>query len=215
MAKSGFGAGKIVLIVVGVAVVAVVAATVLGVVPGLSAYLGFAKQKNLGIVADKAAFDSAMKKAGVKATYPTTPIAVDQVGFHGTKPLDAVFTDDEISALINAYTEPFAYKVKTVQVVFHDGGKAEASAMVTYQGKDYPGYIAGDVAFHDGIISGTASKATGAGIPAGKYLGQAQDKALEFLNLQLGFPGLVVKTAQMSEGKVRVTGTVPATIFLP
>jgi len=212
MAKSGLGAGKIILIVVAVAAVGLVAATAFGMVPGLSAYLGFAKQQDLGINADKAAFDSAMQKAGIEAQYPDKPLPVAGLTVTGEKKLDAAFTDDEVSALINAFTEPFDYTVKNVQVVFHDGGRAEASAMVTYQGKDYPGYITGTVAYQGGQISGTASSATGAGLPAGKYLGQGQGKTLQFLNLQLAFPGLRIDTAQMSEGQIKVTGTVPAKI---
>lgn len=211
MAKTGLGAGKIFLIVTGVLVVAFAAATAFGMVPGLSAYLGFAKQKDLGIVADKAAFDSGMAKAGIAAEFPSAPVG--GVTASGKKKLDAVFTDDEVSAMINAYTEPFQYPVKSVQVVFHDGGRAEASAMVTFRGKDYPGYISGSVSLDGGRIGGSATSANGAGIPAGKYLGQAEDKTLQFLNLQLAIPGLVIETAEMSEGQVRVTGTVPESII--
>ena len=214
MAKTGLGAGKIVLIVAGVLVVVFVAATALGMVPGLSAYLGFGKQKDLGVNADQAAFVSAMQKAGIEAEYPASPVPVERVTTSGSKKLDAVFTDAEVSAMVNAYTEPFGYTVKNVQVVFHNGGQGEASAIVTYEGKDYPGYIAGNVALDGGRINGAASSANGAGIPAGKYLGQAQEKSLEFLNLQMAFPGLIIKTAEMSEGQVKVTGSVPEKIVV-
>ncbi len=109
MAKTGLGAGKIVLIVAGVLVVVFVAATALGMVPGLSAYLGFGKQKDLGVTADQAAFVSAMQKAGIEAEYPASPVPVGQVTTSGSKKLDAVFTDAEVSAMINAYTEPSGY----------------------------------------------------------------------------------------------------------
>ena len=214
MAKAGLGAGKVFLLVAGALIVVFVAATAFGMVPGLSAYLGFAKQKDLGIVADKAAFDAGMGKAGIEAEYPASPVSLGQVTADGTKRLDAVFTDDEVSAMINAYTEPFQYPVSSVQVVFHDGGRSEASAMVTYKGREYPGYIAGTVELAGGRIGGVATAANGAGIPAGKYLGEAQDKALQFLNLQLAVPGLVIETAEMSEGQVKVTGTVPEKIVV-
>jgi hypothetical protein len=213
VAKSGFGAGKIALTVVAVVVAGVVVATVLGVMPGLSAYFGFAKQKDLGTSGDKAAFDSAMQKAGVEAQYPTTPVPTSRLKVSGKKKLSATFTDAEVSALINAYVEPFEYNVRNVQVAFHSGRRGEASAMVTYQGRDYPGYITGTVSLEGGHISGTATAAQGGGVPAtGEWLQLGQDKSVDFFNLQLALPGLSIATAEMSEGEVTVTGTVPAKI---
>jgi hypothetical protein len=207
------GAGKIALIVIVTVVAGVVVATVAGVMPGASAYLGFAKQRDLGIKADKAAFDSAMVKAGIKAEYPATPVATGQLKVTGKKKLDATFTDDEVSALINAYVEPFEYNVRGVQVVFHDGGKGEASALVTYQGKDYPGYITGAVSLENGRVTGSATSANAAGIPAkGSWLSLGETKSIDFFNLQLAIPNLVIETAEMTEGQVRVTGTVPRSI---
>lgn len=213
MAKSGLGAGRIALIVGATVVAGVVVATAAGVMPGASAYLGFAKQRDLGVKADKAAFDSAMSKAGVKAEYPTTPVETTRLEVKGTKKLDATFTDDEVSALINAYKEPFEYDVRGLQVVFHAGGTGEASALVTYQGKDYPCYITGDAGFAGGRVSGKATAANGAGIPAqGSWLALGETKSIDFFNTQLAFPNLVIESAEMTDGAVRVTGTVPRSV---
>lgn len=210
--KKRFGAGKIVGIALLVMIVGVGAATAAGVMPGLSALAGTAKQKDLGVDASQAAFESAMGKAGVDANYPATPAAIGSVTVKGSKPLDATFTDDEVSALMNAYLVPFEYNVRGVQVVFHDGGNAEGSAMVTYQGVDMPGYIKGTVSW-DGRVSGTASAASAAGIPAnGSWLETGQNKTLQFVNLYFAVPGLTIESAEMREGEVHVTGTVPESI---
>lgn len=212
MAAGKMSAGKIIGIVALVVVGGVVVLTFLGYMPGLSALAGTAKQKDLGVQADKAAFESAMQKAGVAAEYPGTPVAVDQVKVSGAKKIkDVTFTNAEVSALINAYVEPFQYPVRAVQVAFHKDGTGEASAMVTYKGNEYPGYITGSVAY-DGTITGSATSATGAGISAGKWLGLGEEKTLEFMNLQLAFPGLKITKATLGDGEVTVSGVVPAKI---
>lgn len=215
MAAGKMSTGKIIGIIALVVVGGVVVITWLGYMPGLSAFFGTAKQRDLGITADKAAFESAMQKAGVSAEYPASPVSVEQVKVSGSKKIDGVsFTDDEVSALINAYLEPFGYDVSKVQVVFREGGTGDASAMVVYNGKPYPGYITGTVAY-GGTITGTAASATGGGISAsGKWLGLGQDKTLEFMNLQLAFPGLAITKAELGDGVVVVSGTVPEKITL-
>ena len=136
---------------------------------------------------DASAFKSAMNKAGIDAPALTAPVDASKVAFSGSKTVDAEFTDAELSAMLNAVVVPTQIPVTNIAVHLHAGSTGNASGEGEYQG------------------------VAGLPIPLGQYKTQATDFALSVFNAHLGIvTGLKIDSAEVTEGKVKVKGTVPA-----
>lgn len=169
------------------------------------------------------AFDSAMNKAGVKATIATKPVELTSVKAAGSHPFEADFTAEEISALIDAFTystdvngQKLSVSGATVEVP--GDGSVTLSGSVSLGDSSYSGSITGPVSFENGQITSTGATSVSA---EGFQLGGAQaDQAttalLTYVNDYLAAaPGLTVTEARLAGTNIHVKGTAPDTITAP
>ena len=163
---------------------------------------------------DAGAFKSAMNKAGIDAPALTAPVDASKVTFSGSKTVDAEFTDAEFSAMLNAVVVPTQIPVTNIAVHLHSGSIGNASGEGQYQGKWYSGWIQGPIDISGNSLTSAGNTGYGVAglpIPLGQYKTQATDFALGVFNAHLGIvTGLKIDSAEVSEGKVKVKGTVPA-----
>ena len=204
--ESGAGATTVVLVIIGAIVVLAAAAAVYAMNAGKAspASNGF----------DSSAFKSAMTKAGIDAPALEAPVDSSKVSFSGSKKLDAEFTDAELSAMLNAVIVPTVVPVTDLSVNLHAGSTGDASAEGQYKGKWYSGWIKGPIAMSGNTLTSagnTGFGVAGVPVPLAQYKTMATDLALGVFNAHLGIvTGLRIDTAAVSEGKVKVTGVVPA-----
>lgn len=210
--------GRWIVWVIAVVVLALLAAGVVGVIVISLARHSRGSASNPSQAT--AAFDSAMKKAGVTATAPAAPVQLTSVKAAGSHPFDASFTADEITALVNAF--PYSttvsgqeLAVSSASIEIPGDGSVTLSGTITLNGNSYNGSITGPVAFENGQITSTG--ATG-GSAEGFTLGgsqaqQATTMLLDYLNSYLAAaPGLKVESAQLSGTTIHVKGTAPDSI---
>ena len=168
-------------------------------------------------------FDSAMAKAGTKATFPGAPVELDQVQPTGGHPFSATFTAEEITALVNVFRwtteiQSTSVAVSGVGVTFPAAGTARLKASAKVQGNTYSGSLEGPAEFENGsITSSGATKVLAEGFPiSGDRAKQATDMLLLYLNAYLdAAPGLTVYSATITADGVEVSGEAPDSITLP
>ncbi|MBC7266622.1 MAG: hypothetical protein H5T75_06595 [Coriobacteriia bacterium] len=170
------------------------------------------KPRDLGVRCTQADVDSAYKKIGVE--FPKTPPADDGARYErvyeGSKPLDVTLTESELSALMSFNHDASYWPIKSMQVDITGPDSAQASAVVSYAGRDWPVYVAGS-----GGISGksiwvdfSTAEVAGITVPA-QYYGVGEAFLAKVVNDRLGrIPGLDVKTLQVTDAGVHVTGTI-------
>ena len=207
--------------VVGVLVVVLVVA---GLVALVAWSLGRSGARSSGQAAAQAtAFASAMKKAGVKATYPPTPVALDSLKATGSHPFDATFTPEEISALMNAYTLTVPVQgnhvaLSKVTVGFPAPGTATLAGTVAVSTSSYSGSVTGPLVFSNGVLSSTGAtdvQAEGFAV-SGAQAQQVTAVLLGYLNGYLAAaPGLKIDSATITADGAHVTGTAPDAIAAP
>lgn len=171
----------------------------------------------------RAAYESAMRKAGVDATMPPEPVDLRLIETFGSHSFDATFTAAEIAALLNTY--PFTSAVRgtavslgAVRLAFDDPG------VVSMRGR----LSAGDQSFSARLTAPATWSATGlsstgitelkvSGIePDAEQTAQASAAMVAYFNdLIRAAPGLVVRKASIVEGGVAVSGDAPDTISHP
>jgi hypothetical protein len=203
---SGAGAGTIVAIILGVVVV---------IAAGAAAYaLTVGKPSPSGNGFDPAAFKSAMDKAGIEAPALDAPVDASKVTFEGSKKLDAEFTDAELTAMLNAVIVQTSIPVTNLAVNMHAGSTAKATGEGQYKGKWYSGWIQGPISVSGASVASpgnTGYGVAGVPVPLSQYEAQATEFALNVMNAHLAIvTGLQIAAAETAEGKVKVTGTVPA-----
>ncbi|MFA5742865.1 MAG: hypothetical protein WCX77_00990 [Candidatus Paceibacterota bacterium] len=112
----------------------------LGYVPGLSSVFGADKARDLGIKYTQADLASARAKSQiVYEALPAGTLDSQSLQRSGSRPVDAVFTSVEASALMN--DRPFKYwPYEDVQVKFNADGSAEVSGKLVKS--RLPGYCA-------------------------------------------------------------------------
>jgi len=196
------------LIALVVAVVLVLLAAI-----GVALVLGqMAKPDDEEVAYSEADFQSAVAKAGV--TWPELPEGADPDDYEriyaGEQPLDAVFTEAELSALMSFNHSSSYWPIKSMQVDLAPGGVGEASAVVSYAGRDWPVSVSGSAAASNSRLDVEFSSAEVAGIdvPA-EYLPLGAEFLENVVNARLArIPGLRIDSAEITEEGVHFIGTI-------
>lgn len=196
------GCGLVLLLVCGC-----VAAASMGLV-------SLGKPKDLGVTFTEEDYWRAVEKAGTE--WPEPPAEGEdwentEVVYSGSKPVDATFTSAEVSALLSN-SHMGDWPIGEMQVRFGDDGAVEMSGIVTYQGTPYPVYVDADASVSGRTISGSIDSAQvlGIDVPA-EYLPAGERYGLGLLNDRLArVEGLDIRSADIVDGQLRLTGTVPA-----
>lgn len=199
---AAIGCGIVLLLVCGC-----VAASALGLI-------SLGRPKDLGVTFGEAEYWSAVEKAGTD--WPEPPADGEDWGstdvvYSGSTPLDAEFSSAEVSALLS-YSHMGGWPISDMQVRFGDDGAVEMSGLVTYDGAAYPVYVDANADVSGRTISGDINSATVFGIelPA-EYYDAAEQYGLSLLNSRLArVEGLDISSAEIVDGQLRLTGTVPA-----
>lgn len=208
-------------LIIGVSVVVVFVAIVVGTVVWA---LGRSSTPRTDPAATRAAFASAMEKAGVEAAYPAgAPIELASIEASGSHPFSATFTGEELSALLATFSYDFTAEGTTVTL-----GRADISVIstgtmglngsVTVDGKSYSAVVEGPVTMRFGTVeSPGATSATVEGFSlSGGQLDQATDAVLRYVNAYLSAaPGLKVGSARVTGDGVVVVGTAPDRLAYP
>ena len=171
-----------------------------------------------------AAFNSAMRKADVKAQPPTEPVAIERsVQANGSHPFSATFTPEEIAALINNF--PYASSLAGVNIelagvtlAIPEPGSVKLSAQVSVNGGTHAGTVTAPVTFANGLImSPGATQVTVDGVPtSGAQKTQVSDALVRYFNAYLSAaPGLHIDTASVGADGITVRGIAPDTLVYP
>lgn len=169
------------------------------------------------------AWESAMAKASVEATFPTEPVDLADVRAVGTQPLDATFTAEEMSALMSVYRFEMTVEGETVstgdvELAFPADGIAEMNAVLFARGSRYRAQASAPLAFENGEITSpglTSLRVAGFNV-GGTNRERASEGIMLYLNRYLGAaPGLRVDEARVLEGGIEVKGAVPERLEYP
>ncbi|TLM76856.1 MAG: hypothetical protein FDZ70_05945 [Actinobacteria bacterium] len=176
--------------------------------------LSMGKPKDLGVTYTEDDYWSAVEKAGT--VWPPAPdggedFANTDVVYSGSKPLDATFSNSEISALLSNSHTP-GWPIHDMQIRVSDGGGVELSGLVEYEGNQVPVYVDGSASIEGRTVSGSidSAQAFGVAVPA-EYLPQATEYGLGLVNDRLArMEGLDITSMDVTDGQLHLTGTVPA-----
>ncbi len=169
------------------------------------------------------AWESAMAKASIKATFPAQPVDLAEVRSFGIQPLDAVFTAEEMSALMSVYRFELAVEGETVstgdvELEFPEHGMAEMNAVLFARGSRYRAQASAPLAFENGEITSpglTSLRVAGFNV-GGTNRERASEGIMLYLNRYLAAaPGLRVDEARVVEGGIAVKGAVPESLEHP
>jgi len=172
----------------------------------------------------QAAFASAMKKAGVTATYPApAPVELTTVVAKGSHPFTATFTPEEIGALLDtfSYTASVAgteISLSRATVAFPAPSTIQLDAVVSANGSSYSGSVTAPTVFANGQVKSTgATNVTVEGIGANDaQKSQATDGLVMYANsLLTAAPGLKVDSASIQADGLHVSGTAPDSLSYP
>ena len=195
--------------------IAVIAAIVAVILLVVGVYLLFGrstKPQDLDVAPSEADFQSALDKAGL--VWPEPPAEGDisdyERVYKGSKPLDATFTEEEISALMSFYHDPSYWPIKDMQVHLTGGNTAEASAIVTYAGRDWPVYISGTAGIAGNVLDVSLASVRVAGTEApSEYLPLGEDFLEDVVNPRLArIPGFNIESLEVTDEGVHVVGTI-------
>lgn len=187
----------------------------------------WALSRNSGSTVDPAlraaAFASAMKKAGVDATYPPAAVELTSLRISGSHPFSATFTPEEIAALLSTFTHlaqvsgsDISLRDVTLQLAGSDS--LRLSTGVEVGGSAYSGSVTAPVAFSEGRVrssGATAGSAEGFSLN-GSQRAQITEALLGYFNSYLdAAPGLTVGSARLTADGIVVVGRAPDRIELP
>ncbi len=208
-------------IIIGVSVVVVFVAIIVGTVVWA---LGRPSAAQQDPAATRAAFASAMKKAGVDASYPTSaPVELTGVEASGSHPFSATFTAEELSALLTTF--PYAYTANGTSVALEravisviETGTMGLNTGVTVDGKGYSAAVEAPVELRLGSVTSpgaTSATVEGFSLSSGQ-LAQVTTAVIDYVNAYLSAaPGLRVGSARVTGDAVVVTGVAPDTLTYP
>ena len=119
----------IVLLIVGVVVLAL---GYVGLVPGVAGFLGSDRPRDLGVRYTAADLASGNAKSGTKTTaLPAGAAPQESYKVSGSIPVQAAFTDEELTALIAEREKQWAYfPVSDAQIKIGDDGTVEAAGVL-------------------------------------------------------------------------------------
>jgi hypothetical protein len=204
-------------------VVFVVLAGLVGLIVWALGSSGSASAPRPGFERYQPAWESAMRKAGVEATFPDGPVDISQVRATGTQPLDATFTAEEVAALLSVYRYEARVSGQTaatgdIEVSFPEDGVAELDMVLYWDGSRYRAKAVAPLAYQGGTITSpglTSLRVAGFSV-SGSNKEQASDGIIDYLNRYLGAaPGLTVEEAAITTDGLAVKGTVPESIEHP
>ncbi len=116
------------VIVIALAVVGV--AAYMGFVPLLSGVIGANKPKDLNVPYTQKDYESVVGKAQVQITQPEYICVGCEVETSGRQPVDATFTEAEVTALLNAQNQKYG-ELKNIQVKFNADGTVELTGLIS------------------------------------------------------------------------------------
>jgi hypothetical protein len=207
-------------------VVALMAVLLLGVVVWLvfASRGGLGNKSGGGSPAMIAAFESAMKKAGVKASYPANaPIDLTTIRATGSHPFSATFSPDEVAALMDTFSYSadvagMQIAINRATVTFPAPGTIHLQANVTANGGTYAGALTAPVAFSAGqVTSSGVNELSVEGISANSaQKGQVSDALIQYANSLLSAaPGLKIDSASIQADGLHASGTAPDSLSYP
>lgn len=173
--------------------------------------LGTAPSPQQPIERFRPAWESAVAKAGVETVFPDGPVDVAQVRASGSRPLDATFTPEEISALMGIYRFETSFRGEAVsasgvEAAFPAEGMATLDLVVNARGREYHAQIAGSASYADGeIASPGLTSLSVEGLPAtGRLREMAGEGLVIYLNRYLdSIPGILIEEAHIVSGASR------------
>ena len=171
----------------------------------------------------RTAYESAMRKAGVQASYPPEPVDLTSIVASGKHPFSATFTAEELGALLSTFRYSASIDGTTIvlrrtslRIPADDTVSLDAS--VDVEGSTYSMSIDGPVSFVDGAVkSPNATRVTASGISlnAGQRA-QATRAVVSYVNSYLeAAPGLDIESVTLTTAGAAVTGTAPDRIEFP
>lgn len=208
-------------LIIGVSVVVVFVAIIVGTVVWA---LGRSTATRVDPAATRAAFASAMEKAGVDAAYPAgAPIELASVETTGGHPFSATFTGEELTALLATFSYTFTENgtsatLERADVSVVTTGTMRLNGGVTVDGKSYSAVVEAPVTMRFGSVkSPRARSATVEGFSlGGRQLDQVTAAVLDYVNAYLAAaPGLRIGSARVTGSGVVVTGTAPDSLEYP
>jgi len=208
-------------IVIGVVVVVLFIAIIVSTVVWA---LGRSSAPRTDPAATRAAFASAMKKAGVDAAYPPgAPIELTTVRATGGHPFSATFTGEELSALLATFSYTYTANGSSATLDRADisvvtTGTLALNGGVTVDGKSYSAVVEAPVTMRFGTVTSPgATVATVEGFNLkGDQLDQLTSAVLDYVNAYLSAaPGLRIGSARVTGDAVVVTGTAPDRLDYP
>lgn len=167
--------------------------------------------RDLGIHATEADFDSALVKAGVQ--WPVLPAGANPADYErvytGSQPLDATFTEAELSALMSFRHSSSYWPVSDVQVDITGPDSARMSAVVSYGGQDWPVYVEGTAGFSGSTLWADVADASVGPLHVPSNLLSKGSSLLESLvNDRLArIPGLDITSIEVTDAGLHVVGT--------
>jgi hypothetical protein len=169
-------------------------------------------------------WESAMRKVGVEADFPSGPVDVEEIEASGEQAFSATLTEREVSALLVVYryrSDEFADRLglERVDVSFPEPNRVVLEGQVLVNGERFQARAEAPVTFAAGriMINRPEARLTVEGFPVGgSRREEAMEAISEYLNAMLtATPGLEVESAEVLEGSVRVEGTAPTRIEHP
>lgn len=169
------------------------------------------------------AWESAMRKASVEATFPAGPVDMTQVRVSGTQPFEATFTAEEISALMSVYRYETRISGQTVaagdvEVDFPEEGVGAIATVLFAEGSRFRARATAPVTYESGLIRSpglTGLRVEGFSV-SGARRNQAGEALFTYLNRYLdAAPGLEVEEARIVRDGVFVRGSAPESLEHP
>lgn len=172
----------------------------------------------------RSAWESAMAKASVEATFPVEPVNLADVRATGVHEFSATFTAEEIGALLTMYRSDYSVRgssvsIESAVVGFPARDRASIGAWLLFDGSRYNMKAEAPVTYKDGRVvaqsEGADLTVEGFGVK-GDRRAQAIDLIANFLNAHMrAAPNLFVDEARIVEGGVEVTGRAPVSLTHP
>jgi hypothetical protein len=230
---------KVVLIVLVIAVMFVLTAGYIGIVPGLSGVL--AKPKDLGIVADPELVTSVNQQVGYEVSIANSEgVAQGEPVYSGEQAISSTFSSQEVTSVLDSWSREWAITPFYDVQVKITGESAEASGVLKLskavdmakslgysdsqieKAKQYASFVNGDLPFYiAGKVSVTSNQvdATTSTIQIGKVtlpeniadavVVAAEDIVERRISMT---PGLSVDSLTLENGAMNLEGTIPTSV---
>ena len=189
---------------------------------GVGGYLGYKKiakgmeQQDFGITYSEQNYFDLMDEIGIEADPALLCIDCPTPSFSGPKEVDITISNKEASAAFEYINQYLTYgSVSNTQIRVNDED-AELSTTFTYQGKDFPVYMRGDISkATESSINGNISelKVGSLKVPAGLST-LVEDTLLGIANDKITAAGDTIRidTLELEDGGVNFMGIVPSKI---